>query len=75
MKRRSAGWPAAIGLADLVLDRIEDGTTIVEAAIETYPAIPTLINTGGRSTEFSRSALPGHRRWPPSASAAASGPM
>lgn len=42
----------------LVLDRIEDGTTIVEAAIEPHAPIPTLINTGGRSTEFAQSALP-----------------
>jgi hypothetical protein len=41
----------------LVLDRIEDGTTVVEAAIEPLPAMPTLINTGGKGTEFARSVL------------------
>jgi hypothetical protein len=46
----------------LTFDRIEDGTTVVHAAIEPHAPIPTLINTGGRSTEFAQSALPGRPR-------------
>jgi hypothetical protein len=49
---RHPDWPI------LVLDRIEDGTTVVQAAIEPHPPIPTLINTGGKSTEFARAAIP-----------------
>jgi Aspartyl protease len=41
----------------LVLDRIEDGTIVVEAAIEPQPGLPTLLNTGGRGTEVARSVL------------------
>lgn len=41
----------------LVLDRIEGGTLVVEAAIEPHQPMPTLLNTGGRATEFARSVL------------------
>jgi hypothetical protein len=33
-------------------------TPVVEAAIAPYAAIPTLLNTGGRGTEFAASAVP-----------------
>jgi Aspartyl protease len=46
------------GFQTLVLDRIEDGTIVVEAAFEPQPALPTLLNTGGRGTEVSRLVLP-----------------
>jgi hypothetical protein len=42
----------------LILDRIEDGTTVVQAAFERQPPLPTLLNTGGRGTEVSRSVVP-----------------
>jgi hypothetical protein len=34
-------------------------TPVVDAAIRPFDAIPTLLNTGGRDTEFSASAVPG----------------
>ncbi len=40
------------GFQTLVLDRIEDGVTVVEAAFEPHPALPTLLNTGGKGTEI-----------------------
>ncbi len=43
------------GFQTLVLDRIEDGVTVVEAAFEPLPALPTLLNTGGKGTEIDRS--------------------
>ncbi len=52
LTKRHPAWPV------LVLNRIEDGTTVVQAAIEPHPPMPTLLNTGGKSTEFARSALP-----------------
>ena len=42
----------------LVLDRIEDSVVVVEAAFEPQPALPTLLNTGGKGTEVARSVLP-----------------
>ena len=45
-------------LRTLALDRVGGGgTVIVDAAIEPHPAIPTLLNTGGRGTEFARSVV------------------
>jgi hypothetical protein len=35
------------------------GTVVVDAAIEPYAEVPTLIDTGGRGTEFSSRAVPG----------------
>jgi Aspartyl protease len=43
----------------LVLDRIEDGTVVVEASFEPQPALPTLLNTGGRGTEIASAVLSG----------------
>ncbi|HYI22826.1 MAG TPA: aspartyl protease family protein [Candidatus Limnocylindrales bacterium] len=34
-------------------------TVVARAAIEPFPEIPTLVNSGGRGTEFSAAALPG----------------
>lgn len=34
-------------------------TPVVDAAIAPFPPIPTLLNTGGRGTEFAASAVPG----------------
>jgi hypothetical protein len=48
------------GLSTLTLARDPDFETIVvSAAIRPYAAIPTLLNTGGKRTEFSRAAVPG----------------
>ena len=42
----------------LVLNRIEDGVVVVEAAFEPQTALPVLLNTGGKGTEIDRSLLP-----------------
>jgi hypothetical protein len=34
-------------------------TIVVPAAVRPYAALPTLLNTGGKRTEFSRAAVPG----------------
>jgi hypothetical protein len=48
-------WP-------IVLDRIPDEPTVaVPAAIEPFPAVPTMLNTGGRQTEFASTTIPGLR--------------
>lgn len=48
-------WP-------IVLDRIPGESTVaVPAAIEPFPAVPTMLNTGGRQTEFASTAIPGLR--------------
>jgi hypothetical protein len=50
----------APGLRTLVLERDAGFTSVVvPAAIRPFPEIPTLLNTGGRHTEFSVSAVPG----------------
>jgi hypothetical protein len=42
------------------LDRARETTTVaVEAAVEPFPAVTTMLNTGGRATEFARSSVPG----------------
>jgi aspartyl protease len=41
----------------IVLDRMQDGTVVVEASFEPHPALPTLLNTGGKGTEISSSVL------------------
>ncbi len=46
------------GFQTLVLDRIEDGVVVVEAAFEPLPALPTLLNTGGKGTEIAASLVP-----------------
>jgi len=47
-------------LRALILDRVgSDHTVLVSAAISPHPPVPTLVDTGGRDTEFDRSALPG----------------
>lgn len=46
-------------LVTLVLDRVGgEGTVIVQAAVKPFPSIPTLLNTRGRGTEFSRASVP-----------------
>jgi hypothetical protein len=50
----------APGLAMLTLARDRaSAAVVIEAAIDPYPAIPTLLDTGGRRTEFAAEALPG----------------
>jgi Aspartyl protease len=47
-------------LATLSLKRDEEFTSVVvQAAVTPHPELPTLLNTGGRATEFSRDAVPG----------------
>lgn len=47
-------------LADLVLARSAAAPTpVVQAGIDPYPAVPTMLNTGGRATEFAAWAVPG----------------
>ena len=36
-------------------------TPVIEAAIEPFPAVPVMFNTGGRGTEFATAAVPGLR--------------
>lgn len=49
-------------LRPLVLDRVAgDGTVDVRAAIEPFPVVATMLNTGGRQTEFAASVIPGER--------------
>ena len=46
-------------LRTLVLERDPEFTSVVvPAAIRPFPEIPTLLNTGGRNTEFSATAVP-----------------
>ena len=57
-----ATWLAgrAPALETLSLERSEDeGTVVVPAAIAPFPEIATLIDTGGKHTEFARAAVPG----------------
>ena len=57
-----AAWleERAPGRPTLTLERDEAFPTIVvPAAIRPYPELPTLLNTGGRHTEFSSQAVPG----------------
>jgi hypothetical protein len=56
-----AAWLAdrRAGFVALALRR-EDGKAVcVRSAVDGYPSVVTMINTGGRATEFARSALPG----------------
>ena len=49
-------------LRPIVLDRIADEPTVaVPAAIEPFATVPTMLNTGGRQTEFASAAVPGLR--------------
>ena len=55
-------WLAARspGFETLVLPRDAGfATPVVEAAVAPYPAIPTLLDSGGRGTEFAAAAVPG----------------
>ncbi|MFN2471785.1 MAG: retropepsin-like aspartic protease [Gaiellaceae bacterium] len=57
-----AAWLAerSSALTTLTLDR--DGafpSVVVDAAISPYAAVPAMLNTGGRHTEFSSDAVPG----------------
>ena len=57
-----AAWlgERAPALDALSLERSADaGTVVVKASIAPFPEIETLLNTGGRHTEFARAALPG----------------
>jgi len=38
-----------------------EATPVVDAAIEPFPPVPTMLNTGGRGTEFATAAVPGLR--------------
>ena len=50
------------GLVTLALARAAtEQTPVVEAAIEPFPPVPTMLNTGGRGTEFATAAVPGLR--------------
>jgi hypothetical protein len=40
----------------------DDRTILVQAAVSPHPPVPTLIDTGGRDTEFSEAAAPGAGR-------------
>jgi hypothetical protein len=52
-----AGVPS---LRPLRLDRAQDTTTVaVTAAVEPFPPVTTMLDTGGRATEFARSSVPG----------------
>jgi hypothetical protein len=56
------GWARGrhVRLLDLRLDRVgDDRTILVQAAVSPHPPVPTLIDTGGRDTEFSETAAPG----------------
>ena len=49
-------------LRPIVLDRIADEPTVaVPAAIEPFATVSTMLNTGGRQTEFASAAVPGLR--------------
>ncbi len=49
-------------LRPIVLDRVADEPTVaVLAAIEPFAIVATMLNTGGRQTEFASSAVPGLR--------------
>jgi hypothetical protein len=55
-------WLAARSpnLVALALPRAaNEQTPVVEAAVEPFPAVPTMLNTGGRGTEFATAAVPG----------------
>lgn len=44
----------------LTLERVpEFSCVVVCAAVHGYPEVPTILNTGGRNTEFARAAVPG----------------
>jgi hypothetical protein len=56
------GWLEARSpaLTTLVLERDPAWTVpVVQAAIQPHPELPTMLNTGGRRTEFSATAVPG----------------
>lgn len=47
-------------LVTLSLERhAEFASVVVPAAVRPFPELPTLLNTGGKRTEFSRAAVPG----------------
>ena len=49
-------------LRPIVLDRVADEPTVaVLASIEPFASVPTMLNTGGRQTEFASAAVPGLR--------------
>jgi hypothetical protein len=43
----------------LTLDRQPDRVVVIHAAIEPFPEVPTLVDTGGKRTEFAAAAVPG----------------
>jgi len=50
----------APGLTTLVLVRdAAEATPVIQAAIEPFPPVATMLNTGGRGTEFAVAAVPG----------------
>jgi hypothetical protein len=49
-------------LQPIALDRVPgEATVAVPAAIEPFATVPTMLNTGGRQTEFASAAVPGLR--------------
>jgi len=52
-------------LHPLLLKRARAATVLVEAAIEPFGSVATMLNTGGRETEFARAAVPTLRGAPP----------
>jgi len=58
------GWVADRGSDLVALTCVRDPaelTPVIEAAIEPFPAVPVMFNTGGRGTEFATAAVPGLR--------------
>ena len=54
------------GLTTLSLERDASfGSVVVRAALRPFAALPALLNTGGKQTEFSRAAVPGLDHGPP----------
>ncbi len=49
-------------LTVLDLERsLDEATPVIQAAIDPFPVVPTMLNTGGRGTEFAAWAVPGLR--------------
>jgi hypothetical protein len=57
-----AGWlrdrTPELELLELPRD-ISEATPVIEGAIEPFDVVPTMLNSGGRGTEFATSAVPG----------------
>lgn len=56
------GWAMGrhVRLHDLLLDRVDgERTILVRTAVVPHPEVTTLIDSGGRDTEFAKAAVPG----------------